>query len=473
MNLKDYTWDKEFEIKGCFSDTPDDIQGQASLNGILRYSPREIVLELFGGFETEIGISIGFGKSLEKIYGFSSNGKILILNTYGEPYGNFSYPGFPITKYKVKNFRIYNVLYQELENYESNPAALRDLINELDSEKIKEYTFSFEHLEEWVGKALVKARYKENQTIFESTVDEYPPTKVLIKSLNMNFEDGATLHALYETLSFKSDYFIKLTSVDSAPKNFDEFYSASCKIKALVEILSNLPLPFTNIEFLVRDKMLKNKCLPIIKGKFFMQHVRKFKKWENSSQQDISLRSLGDGFECILNNWFNKSEKLEFIVRQFSKNLYGTLYLEDQLVDAIRNLEVYSRNFVDSETQCLSEEEARQSVIDHGDDCIPKEVGSRLEKRSRFNKRKESTLFNRLSNLFTSIDETNQTKIFSSSIYRDSLIPKLIETRNYRTHGDLKDRYPKMITDINEMYRTILLLQEILRYYICKELNIG
>lgn len=56
MNLKDYTWDKEFEIKGCFSDTPDDIQGQASLNGILRYSPREIVLELFGGFETEIGI---------------------------------------------------------------------------------------------------------------------------------------------------------------------------------------------------------------------------------------------------------------------------------------------------------------------------------------------------------------------------------------------------------------------------------
>ncbi|MDU4503878.1 MAG: hypothetical protein E7J02_12905, partial [Staphylococcus warneri] len=105
MKFKDYTWDKEFEIKGYFSERSDDIFSKDKLSGILHYSPSEIVLELFGGFEEESGISFGFGKCLEKIYGFSSNGNILILNTYGEPMVHSSSPGFPITRYRVKNFK--------------------------------------------------------------------------------------------------------------------------------------------------------------------------------------------------------------------------------------------------------------------------------------------------------------------------------------------------------------------------------
>ena len=106
-----------------------------------------------------------------------------------------------------------------------------------------------------------------------------------------------------------------------------------------------MPISYTNIEFLVDDKIINGKHWTTIRGKFFIQHARKFKKWNKDSQQNISLRKLEDNFEKILNHWFDKSEKLEFIVRQFSKNLHGDLYLEDQLVDAIRNLEVYSRNF--------------------------------------------------------------------------------------------------------------------------------
>ena len=93
MKFKDYTWEKEFEIKGYFSERYDDIVSKNNLSGILHYSPREIVLELFGEFEEKTVISFGFGKHLEKIYGFSSNGNILILNTYGEPMVHFSSPG--------------------------------------------------------------------------------------------------------------------------------------------------------------------------------------------------------------------------------------------------------------------------------------------------------------------------------------------------------------------------------------------
>ena len=312
----------------------------------------------------------------------------------------------------------------------------------------------------------------ENKTIFESAINEYQSTKVLIKSLGMNFEDMPVLYSSFTTGSFTSDYFIKLTSADLNTRYFDEFYQASRKFKEFIEILSNIPLSFTNIEFFVRYKMIGGKRLPLIKGKFFVQHSRKSKKWKSYSQQDISLRKLEDNFEHILNHWFDKSEELEFIVRQFSKNLHGDLYLEDQLVDAIRNLEVYSRNFKDFKiSQNLSnvEEKAKQSLFDFINTHILEEVRGKFRKRLKFNK-KEPNLSERLKNLFDSIDELNQSKIFSNS-ERELLIAKLTQTRNYYTHGDSKDKYPEMITDISEMYETKLLLQEVLRYYIYQELD--
>lgn len=472
MNFKDYSWDKEFEIKGYFSESPDDITNKNNLSGILHYSPREIVLELFGEFEEEAGNPFGFSKYLEKIYGFSNNGEVLILNTYGEPMSNLSYPGFPITKYRVKNFKIYKIFYQGLEDFDGSSGAFRDLINKLDSEEIERYQFSFEHIEEWIGKSLVTVKYGENKTVFESAVDEYQSTNVLIKSLKMNFEDTATLHSSFTTTSFTSDYFIKLTSADSDRRKFNEFYQASRKFKDFIEILSNIPLSFTNIEFLVHYKMVEDKRLPLITGKFFVQHDRKSKKWKINSQQDISLRKLEDNFEQILNQWFDKSEELEFIVRQFSKNLHGDLYLEDQLVDAIRNLEVYSRNFKNFKIpQCLSdvEEKARQSLIDFINTHILEELRKKF--RGRLNsKAKVPTLAERLKKLFDSIDEVNQDKIFSDRD-KELLIKKLVDTRNYFTHGDSKEKYSELISDINEMYEIKLLLQEVLRYYIYQELG--
>lgn len=474
MKFKDYTWDKEFEIKGYFSERSDSIVSKNSLSGILRYSPKEIVLELFGEFEEETDISFGLGKYLEKIYGFASSGNILILNTYGEPMVYFSSPGFPITRYRVKNFKIYSVLYDKLENFDYSSEAFKDLINELDSEKIKEYKFSFEHIEEWIEKSLVTVKYGENQTIFESAISEYQPTKVLIRSLGMNFEDGAILHSSFTTTSFASDYFIKLTSADLNTRYFDEFYQASRKFKEFIEILSNIPLSFTNIEFLVSYKMIDGKRMPLIKGKFFVQHSRKSKKWKSNSQQDISLRRLEDNFELILNHWFNKSEKLEFIVRQFSKNLHGDLYLEDQLVDAIRNLEVYSRNFTKftaaKPTLSPEQENARQKVINFINTSIEKEFRRNLKNRIKL-KYREPKLSERLLNLFENIDLDNQIKLFSKFKYKELLVQKLVDTRNYYTHGDLKENYPNLITNFNEMYEVKILLQDILRYYIYQELD--
>jgi hypothetical protein len=474
MKFKDYTWDKEFEIKGYFSEIPEDIVNEHdSLSGILHYSPSEIVLELFGAFEVESGISFGFGKYLEKIYGYSSDGKIIILNTYGEPTGTSSSPGFPITKYHVKNFKIYNVYYSAIENFNYSSESFKNLFDKLESEKSVEYKFSFEHIEEWVDKSLVDIKRTADQTIFESAVNKYQSKKVLINALGITLEDTAILNTSYTTPSFKSDYFIKLKSEKLEAINFDEFYKTSVKFKEFIEILSNIPLSFTDIEFLVDYKIIEEKRLPLIRGKYFVQHARKYKAWNKFTHQEISLRKIESNFDNILNHWFDKSEELEFIVREFSKNLHGDLYLEDQLVDAIRNLEVYSRNFMDfnkSENLSDDEQKARNALLDFIQTSILQEFRQKFRNKLKF-KEKSPVLTERLRNLFDSIDESNKVKLFSKCSDRELLIRKLVQTRNYHTHGDSKDKYPSMISDFNEMYETKLLLQEILRFYIYKELD--
>lgn len=437
MSFKDYVLDKDFELKGYFSDSPGNIASNDSLSGILHYTPQEITLELFGEFPDETGNSFGFSKDLEKIYGFSSDGNVLILNTYGKTMEHISTPGFSIIKYGIENFKLYNIFYSKLENFDSKPEDWVVLIDKLENEEVMEFRFSFEHIEEWIEKSLVTIKHRENKDIFESSINDYKSTNALIKSLKIKFEDSPILYSSYTTTSFRSKYYIKLTPIDSETKKFNDFYDAARKFNGFIEILSNVPISFTNIEFLVQDVLIDENRISLINGKFFVQHDRKYKKWNKSSQQNISLSKLDTDFDQILNHWFDKTEELEFIVKQFSKNLHGDLYVEDQLVDAIRNLEVYSRNF---------------HIDQNG-------------------KLRELTLSKRLKKLFTSIDNINKDKIFPKELDRKSFIKKLVDTRNYYTHGDKKENHPKLITDFHEMYDTKVLLQEILRYFIYKELG--
>ena len=437
MSFNDYVWDKDFELKGYFSDSPGNIASNDSLSGILHYTPQEITLEIYGEFPDETGNSFGFSKDLEKIYGFTSDGNVLILNTYGKTMEYISTPGFSIIKYGIEKFKLYDIFYSKLENFNSKPDDWIALFEKLKREEVMEFRFSFDHIEEWIEKSLVTIKRKENKDIFESSINDYKTTIALIKSLNIKFEDSPILYLSYTSTSFRSNYYIKFTPFNSDTKKFNDFYGAARKFNEFIEILSNVPISFTNIEFLVQDVSIDENRIPLIKGKFFVQHARKYKKWNKSSQKKISLSKLDTNFNQILNHWFDKTEELEFIVKQFSKNLHADLYLEDQLVDAIRNLEVYSRNF-------------------------------QIEQNG---KKRELTLSERLKELFNSIDKVNQDKILPIELDKDSFITKLVQTRNYYTHGDKKQRYPEMITNFNEMYDTKVLLQEVLRYYIHKELG--
>ena len=478
LTYKSYSWDKDFEIKGYFSDNKSKVVSSEANSGILTYSPNEIVLEIFGEFPNDEAISINFGNPVDKIYGFDSSGNLLILESYGSPYGTSNSSGFPMKKYRIKTFKIFEINYQWLPNTNNFKDLIVELIDELEDTKVQYYQFSFDHLADWIGKPIISTERDFEQKDFniEVNISDYPLTEVLITSEDLKFKDVPSYIFSYDALSVEPSYRIHLSSPTDRKvsfqklKAFQKCYDTSIRIKELVEMLSEKPLSFETIEFLCEKR--KDNNWPIIRGKYFVQHSRKNIKWDKHELHKISLNKLGDNFEAIINNWFDKSEQLEFIVRSFTANLHGTPYLEDSFIDSIRNLEVFARNFRGEQQADISKEEDinKQRVFDfinkNIDESFKKIFRNRLEYQ-----RQDSDLRKKLLDLFTNVPgKIGKNKLTETSI--SSIVKKLYDSRNYYIHGDEKSKYKNLVSDFNEMYELRTLCQEVLRFYIFQELGL-
>ncbi|AFJ25352.1 hypothetical protein UA01_00077 [Streptococcus parasanguinis] len=472
LTYKSYSWDKNFEIKGYFSDNKSKVVSSEANSGILTYSPNEIVLEIFGEFPNDEAISINFGDPVDKIYGFDSSGNLLILESYGGPYGTDNSPGFPMKKYRIKNFKIFEINYQWLPNKNNFKDLIVELIDELDDTKVQYYQFSFDHLEDWIGKPIISTERDFEQKDFniEVNISDYPPTEVLITSEDLKFKDVPSYIFSYDALSVEPSYRIRLSSPTDRKVSLQKCYKASRRIMQLVEMLSEKSLSFLTIEFLCKKRQDNN--WPIIKGKYFVQHSRKNIKWDKHELHKISLNKLGDNFEAIINNWFDKSEQLEFIVRSFTANLHGAPYLEDSFIDSIRNLEVFARNFRGEQRADISKEEDinKQRVFDFINKNIDERFKNIFRNRLKY-QRQDSDLRKKLLDLFTNVPgKIGKNKLTDASI--SSIVKKLYDSRNYYIHGDEKSKYKNLVTDFNEMYELRTLCQEVLRFYIFQELGL-
>lgn len=472
LTYKSYSWDKDFEIKGYFSDNKSKVVSSEANSGILTYSPNEIVLEIFGEFPNDEAISINFGNPVDKIYGFDSSGNLLILESYGSPYGTSNSSGFPMKKYRIKTFKIFEINYQWLPNTNNFKDLIVELIDELEDTKVQYYQFSFDHLADWIGKPIISTERDFEQKDFniEVNISDYPLTEVLITSEDLKFKDVPSYIFSYDALSVEPSYRIHLSSPTDRKVSFQKCYDTSIRIKELVELLSEKPLSFETIEFLCEKR--KDNNWPIIRGKYFVQHSRKNIKWDKHELHKISLNKLGDNFEAIINNWFDKSEQLEFIVRSFTANLHGTPYLEDSFIDSIRNLEVFARNFRGEQQADISKEEDinKQRVFDFINKNIDESFKKIFRNRLKY-QRQDSDLRKKLLDLFTNVPgKIGKNKLTETSI--SSIVKKLYDSRNYYIHGDEKSKYKNLVTDFNEMYELRTLCQEVLRFYIFQELGL-
>ena len=247
------------------------------------------MLEIFGEFPDDDVIKVNFENPVDKIYGFDSSGKLLILESYGSPFGTYNIPGFPMRKYRIKNFKIFTIDYNYLENDGNFEQLLSQLIDQLEDTQIQNYEFSFDHIEDWIGKSIVNTERDFEQQDFNINVNlsNYPVNQVVIESENLEFKDTVEYTFTYDNLTLSPHYKLILSPHGKGKVSFDKCYEVSMKVKDLVEILSDKPLSFVGIEFLCEKR--KDNNYPIIKGKYFIQHSRSVTRWDKFRLHNLQL----------------------------------------------------------------------------------------------------------------------------------------------------------------------------------------
>jgi len=342
----------------------------------------------------------------------------------------------------VKNFKIYDIYYQKLDK------KFPEIIDYLSEEQIFYYDFSFDNIEQWVGKSVFSKKKINGELTVETNVSDYQTTKIFIPSRNLYIEDRAIASIDYNYLNLSSRYYLRISN-DNDAITFTHCHETACQVKNYIELITGTPLSFTEIAFLSQFKLVnEGKRLPLIKGKYFFQHNRDGKIWEKYKYEDITLNALHDNFAEIMDQWFTKSEKLDFIIKQYTKNLHSIPYIEDNLLSTIRNLEVYARNFHEEKIRNYE----RENKI--------------FKKRN-----KESFLKSKLIFLFKNSDSEFEKLILESFNNFSQFIESIVQTRHYYTHGDKKSKYPRLMTDYNEFYKTNVILQKLLHYYLFQELG--
>ena len=93
--------------------------------------------------------------------------------------------------------------------------------------------------------------------------------------------------------------------------------------------------------------------------------------------------------------------------------------------------------------------------------------------RKKNSHEKDSQLRSKLTFLFKNADSRFKEIVIDSFSGFSYFIDSLIQTRNYYTHGDVKSKYPKLLTDYNKMYEANTVLQRLLHYYLYQELRMN
>lgn len=240
--------------------------------------------------------------------------------------------------------------------------------------------------------------------------------------------------------------------------------------KELMDIFITAPIDFSYLKFKVPMKQMDNKLVTgyLIKSALNNGSYRK-------STTDISYTKLKKSFEKILCNRYKKRNKLSLISQNFIINKYAHQYNQSVLLNSIKNLEIYHRNFVEREKE-IDENLIRDKEI------VLKFINNNIQDKNNIEKFErninydpELTLYNRLLELFGNLNEELLKKLLrtSSEVSNKEIKTfsyKLVNTRNYYTHGDSKISKDMVIKDNYELIETTTFINQIIKYYICKEL---
>lgn len=488
--LSEYSMNVKFDVLGIWY-----LQGSSlneGLKGILHHDDEFIELELFDSFNDSFMDDDKYLK-IDTIYGFSQNGKHLVLNDCFSTKMTYSMPGFSMTNYSVSSFYILEIPLEE-RYLGTDLTQVLDRIFLDETLLVESLEFSTNHLDAWLKNSVLKSYYgpRNEETNFFSSgfrynLGEYNEKKYYIPSSDVILKDGVRVNKnidqLHTLATLKNKSYLKLSSMVGLERKFDDLFDITNSIKKLMELLNASALHFEYLEFICKTIELDDprfgKYKQFIKGRYFYKQVGMINNNPKFRSRFV-IPEIDSIFENILNEWFNKKNQLDFIIDNYLNDLYlPNYYTETKLLNSLRSLEIYYRNFVkykniEDENQEVIDT-CTENIIDFIDEQIPKEHQKYFLDRISYvgedslNKKLQYLLRNVPDKLF---DEFIRVEGKKKSRTISSLAHSLVQTRNYYTHGDNIELYPNRIQGGINLFYADKKVRKIVEYYVFKELGL-
>ena len=291
--------------------------------------------------------------------------------------------------------------------------------------------FSVEGIDEWVGISGINVDYQlEEHT---STISYQPPENIplhLGDGMQLSIAFGWTTPGfpIIKEARITQKAYLELVSQEA--RELDDFISVVRKITHFlcftIDQTVSLDSMSATSDDLRRD-IGEGKTRPIPINIYYPSWPYSKDEPETNRGKLFEFKEIQDDAERIINNWIEAYEKITPAFNLYFLAKMGMqTYLEERFMALAQGLEAYHRRT--SEEKRMDETEF-EKLVEHLVDQCPKEKREWLS--DKLNYGNEVSLSKRLRDIIKPFKDVigNRTK-------RESLINKIVKTRNYLTHYD-------------------------------------
>lgn len=468
---------ENFEIKGVWYLPGQDLEKDA-VEGILRYDPKNITLDLIGileGDKEAIASVMWHIPPKRIIYGFSNYGEWFTLYDCITAGAQINAPGFSTVSYIVNRFY-----------------AGTQIIRDENDSIVENCTCSFSYLDAWMNIDIEERRTYSNGKKIEWCIDLdkaiSQKRNIKIHPLNISIDEEIGYNVAYSKDYFSDEKteivlnrFYRLSSFDKEHLSTKFCIDNLQRLKKLITLLMGNALYFNFIDIILpctkereingEEYDVKNIC------RVFFRQVGDINKPKRISPYIpgtilIYRDDIKNNMETIFGNWFLQQDLLSEIVNPYISDLYLPIYQETKFINIIRSLETYHRFYYDRHHNSLSKESdeslerERRSLESFVNENISENNKQFFLERIYYEG--EKSLRSRLKDIFSSTPIELLNRLFGelSSKNRNQLFSEIVDTRNYFTHRDNLEKYVNAINDNMQLVKIIDQLTIILQYHV-------
>lgn len=456
----DYSLSSSFDIRALWTANFSDFS--QSLSGILSYQTGEITLTLFGEIDSL--------RHKRMLYGYTEHGHFMWIPNFDFFKSESPSAGYAVNHYIIDACFIFENDFVDVKDEEAMEETFKRIfIKGRNDFRVKSVTFSTNHLLEWIGQEVQFEHEKEKKNV-------HVPYGI-VKARNFELENQLSLRLQLNqelldnetAVSVQNKAEVRIEKENETPVWFQELHREIQSIVKLIEFLGGRTHLFEYLRFNIE---------PGLRGGYlFEQHTHRMTY--PGYEVHTTFMDIEKEFGYVLKCYGKKRKKLDLVIDDYLSEFYLEEFYETKLLNAIRNLEIYHRNFIEPRMDNKRDEQqeaAREQIIQFINSNLPEAYQGRF--RSQIYYRPEKSLRKRLDFLLKQLpDDIFDTLNIKSGHKRKSrligsFVHRIVETRHYYTHGDFPENYPNRLTDLKQIKEVNDRLRKICTYYVYKELGI-